>query len=87
MIGLVAAMGGVATVLGAPLTPWLIKRISLVPTLVAAILMMALSFGALYFAEALWVWFVLRFLNGAGIAVLLVASEFWINSLVSSKQL
>jgi MFS family permease len=54
--------------------------------LVAAILMMALSFGALYFAEALWVWFVLRFLNGAGVAVLLVASEFWLNSLVSSKR-
>jgi MFS family permease len=86
LIGLVATMGGLATILGAPLTPWLIRRIGLVPTLVAAVILMAMSFGALYFTDALWLWFLLRFLNGSGIAALLVASEFWINSLVSSRR-
>jgi MFS family permease len=86
VIGLVATMGGLATILGAPFTPWLVERIGLVPTLLAAIIVMAMSFGALYFADALWLWFILRFLNGTGIAALLVASEFWINCLVSPKR-
>jgi MFS family permease len=85
-IGLIATMGGLATVIVSPLTPSLIERIGLMPTLVAAIVLMALSFGSLYWIDALWLWFVLRFLNGIAIAVLLVSTEFWINSLIASRR-
>ena len=37
-------------------------------------------------AEPLWLWFVLRFINGAGLALTLVASEFWINALVPERR-
>jgi MFS family permease len=86
VIGLVATMGGLATIFVAPVTPWLLRQLGSVRTLLAAITLMAASFGALYWAEAIWLWFFLRFLNGAGVAVLLVTSEFWINARVSSRR-
>jgi len=85
-IGLITTIGGLATIIASPLTPSLLRRIGLMPTLIAAIALMAVSFGPLYWIDALWLWFVLRFLNGVGIAVLLVTSEFWINDLVASRR-
>lgn len=86
MIGLITAMGGVATILVAPAVPVLVRRLGTKPMLHAAILVTAFSFLAFYWVEPLWLWFVLRFVNGAGLAVLLVLSEFWINALVPPER-
>lgn len=84
MIGLITAMGGLAAVAAAPFAPGLIRRLGAAPVLVGAIIVMALTFLPLYWLEPLWLWFVLRFVNGIGLAIVLVASEFWINALVPS---
>ena len=81
VIGLVTAMGGLATLAVAPLTPRFMRRLGVPPTLMLAVVLAASSFLAFYWAGPLWLWFALRFLNGAGLAVLFVASEFWINAL------
>lgn len=86
MIGLIAAMGGVATILVSPVAPGLIRRLGAKTTLNLAIALTALSLLAFYWAESLWLWFVLRLINGAGLAVLLVICEFWINSLVPPER-
>lgn len=84
MIGLITATGGVATIVASPVAPTLLRLLGAAPTLIAAIVLMALSFLALYWAAPLWLWFVLRFFHGAALAVFLVVSEFWINRLVPS---
>ena len=81
VIGLVTAMGGLATLAVAPLTPRFMRRLGVPRTLMLAVVLAASSFLAFYWAGPLWLWFALRFLNGAGLAVLFVASEFWINAL------
>jgi len=86
MIGLIAAMSGVATLIVSPFASLLIHRIGVSWSLIGSILVSAASFVAFYFAEPLWLWFVLRFINGAGLAVILVASEFWINALVPAER-
>ena len=86
VIGLVTAMAGVATILVSPFAPLLVRRLGAPATLLFAILLSALSFLAFHWAEPLWLWFVLRFLNGAGLALLFVVSEFWINALAPPER-
>lgn len=83
-IGLITAMGGLATIAVAPVTPYAVRRLGTKLTLVAAIVLLAASIVPLYWVEPLWLWFVMRFLNGIGLALVLVVSEFWINALVPS---
>src|ERR687892_661819 len=59
-IGLITTTGGLGTIIASPLTPSLLRRIGLVPTLIVALALMAVSFGPLYWIDALWLWFVLR---------------------------
>ena len=86
MIGLIAAMGGIATLIVSPFAGVLVHRFGVVFSLIGSITISAASFFAFYYAEPLWLWFVLRFINGAGLALTLVASEFWINALVPGRQ-
>ena len=86
VIGLVTAMAGIATILVSPFAPLLVRRLGATVTLLLAILLSALSFLAFYWAEPLWLWFVLRFLNGAGLAILFVVSEFWVNALAPPER-
>ena len=86
MIGLIAAMSGIATLIVAPFAGVLVHRLGVVASLIGSITVSAASFFAFYFAEPFWLWFVLRFLNGAALALTLVASEFWINALVPARR-
>lgn len=81
-IGLITAVGGLATIVVSPAAPALARRLGTVPAIVGAIAVMAASFFALYWTEPLWLWFLLRFVYGVGLAAFLVVSEFWINDLV-----
>lgn len=85
-IGLITAVGGVATMGASPLMPWLIRRIGVTACLLLAVVLSAASFVAFYWAEPLWLWFMLRFVNGIGLAILLVVTEFWITSLAPQKR-
>jgi MFS family permease len=85
-IGLIAAMSGVATLTVSPFASGIIHRFGVTATLIGSIILSAVSFLAFYFVVPLWVWFVLRFVSGAGLALTLVASEFWINALVPARR-
>ncbi|HEX2447606.1 MAG TPA: MFS transporter [Methyloceanibacter sp.] len=86
MIGLIAAMSGIATLIVSPFAGLLVHRFGVVVSLIGSITLSAVSFFAFYFAEPLWLWFVLRFINGSALALTLVASEFWINALVHAQR-
>lgn len=80
MIGLNSAMAGVAAMAAAPVTTWIAQRLTVVTTMVLAIVAAAASAIGFYFAEALWMWFPLRIVFHGAITVLFVLSEFWINT-------
>jgi MFS family permease len=80
VIGLNTAMGGIATIVIAPFIPQLAARLGVRLLLILALLLGAGVFIAFYFVGPLWLWFPLRFLYGASLAVLFVLSEFWINA-------
>jgi MFS family permease len=70
------------------LQQWLRRRdhlglrgaLSVVTTMVLAIVAAAASALGFYFAEALWMWFPLRIVFHGAITILFVLSEFWINT-------
>ncbi|PWW04279.1 putative MFS family arabinose efflux permease [Hoeflea marina] len=80
MIGLNSAMAGIAAMAAAPLTTWVAQRLTVVNTMIYAILAAAISALGFYYAEALWMWFPLRIVFHGAITVLFVLSEFWINT-------
>lgn len=79
LIGLNTAMAGLATILVAPLVPRTAMHIGVRPLLLIALALGAATFIGFWFTAPLWLWFPLRFLFGASLAVLFVLSEFWIN--------
>ncbi len=80
LIGVNTAMGGVAAMVAAPLTTMIAKRITVVNTMVLAILAAALSALGFYYAEAFWLWFPLRIVFHGAVTMLFILSEFWINT-------
>nr|AID69679.1 multidrug ABC transporter ATPase [uncultured organism] len=80
MIGLNSAMAGVAAMVAAPLTTWIAQRLSVVNTMLIAIVLASASALGFYFAQELWMWFPLRIVFHGAITVLFVLSEFWINT-------
>ncbi|HVV92825.1 MAG TPA: MFS transporter [Hyphomicrobiales bacterium] len=79
LIGLNTAMAGLATILVAPLVPRTAMHIGVRPLLLLALAVGAATFIGFWLSSPLWLWFPLRFLFGASLAVLFVLSEFWIN--------
>lgn len=80
MIGLNSAMAGAAAMVAAPITTWIARRLTVVTTMVLAIVAAAASALGFYYAEALWMWFPLRIVFHGAITILFVLSEFWINT-------
>ncbi|KJS20060.1 MAG: multidrug ABC transporter ATPase [Hoeflea sp. BRH_c9] len=80
MIGLNSAMAGVAAMVAAPISTMIARRLTVVTTMVLAIVVAAASALGFYYAEALWMWFPLRVLFHGAITILFVLSEFWINT-------
>jgi MFS family permease len=79
LIGINTAMAGLATIMVAPLVPRAAMHIGVRPLLLVSLALGAATFIGFWLATPLWVWFPLRFLFGASLAVLFVLSEFWIN--------
>lgn len=79
LIGLNAAMAGVASMLAAPLTTKLAHDFGVARTMIFAVVVAALSGIGFYYASAFWMWFPLRFTFHGATTTLFILSEFWIN--------
>ncbi|MDP3895494.1 MAG: MFS transporter [Mesorhizobium sp.] len=79
MIGLNTAAAGLASIAAAPLATPLAARFGVVPTLLAMMIIGALSFVGFYFADEFWMWFPLRAVLHVALTVVFILSEFWIN--------
>ena len=80
-IGLQTAMGAIATFIGAPLVPQMIKRLGMRPFLLLSIvtgIICLLGFGLI---DTMDYWYPLRLIYGAAITGIFVAGEFAINAL------
>ncbi|MGE7369793.1 MFS transporter [Neorhizobium sp. NPDC001467] len=79
LIGLNAAMAGVASMAAAPLTTRLAHDFGVARTMMLAIVIAALSGLGFYYAQDFWMWFPLRFTFHGATTMLFILSEFWIN--------
>jgi len=80
LIGLNSSMPLLATILMSTATPWIVRRFGVIPTLMAGIALIIVSFLLMAVFRQLEAWFVLRFLVGVGMSVHWVISETWLNS-------
>jgi len=79
-IGLNTAVAGLASLAVAPVATWLAVRFGVAATMIASVLVAALSFLGFYFAPSFWMWFPLRASLNAAITLLFILSEFWISA-------
>ncbi len=81
VIGVNAAMGPLGTILFAPFTPLIARKIGATPLMAASLLVCAAIFAGLALGTNIVVWFLLRFVFGAAANAVFVVSETWINQL------
>lgn len=79
MIGLNTAIAGLASIAAAPIATPIAARFGVVPTILAMIIVGALSFVGFYFAPSFWMWFPLRAVLHVALTVLFILSEYWIS--------
>ncbi|MDZ7749880.1 MAG: MFS transporter [Halofilum sp. (in: g-proteobacteria)] len=78
-VGLNTSIGVGATLVAAPLVPWLLKRMGAVALMGCGIALSAAGLLVAAWLEAIWAWFVIRFVIGVGMSLHWVISETWIN--------
>ncbi len=81
MIGINTAVQPLATLLIAPIAPWVIRTLGAARVMICATLVSALVFILLGVTSNIYAWFPLRFLLGAGGAFLWIVGEAWINQI------
>jgi MFS family permease len=79
LIGLNAAMAGVASMIAAPVTTMIAHRFGVARTMMLAIVVAAASAICFYYATDFWMWFPLRFTFHGATTTMFILSEFWIN--------
>ena len=80
MIGLNAAVAGIASIVAAPFAAPIAARLGVVPTLIAMLLIGGCSFVGFYFFTDFWMWMVLRVFLHFALTMLFILSEYWINA-------
>ncbi|MER2534544.1 MAG: MFS transporter [Rhizobiaceae bacterium] len=80
MIGLNTAVAGLASLAAAPLAAPLAARLGVAPSILAMIVLGAVSFTGFYAAPSFWMWFPLRVGLHVALTILFILSEFWITS-------
>jgi MFS family permease len=80
MIGLNAAVAGIASIIAAPFAAPIAARFGVVPTLLAMLLIGGLSFLGFHFFTDFWMWVVLRVFLHFALTMLFILSEYWINT-------
>lgn len=79
LIGLNAAMAGIASMLAAPVTTKLAHSFGVARTMMFAVVVASISGLGFYYAQSFWMWFPLRFAFHGATTTLFILSEFWIN--------
>jgi MFS family permease len=85
VIGLNTAMPALAAMLMAPLFVKSIERFGIKFLILCSAIIAIGSFWGFYFFQSLIIWFILRFIFGACLDSIFVASETWIAELASNK--
>lgn len=85
LIGLNTAMLGIAALVALPLLPGLVARFSMRPVLIASLLGSIACFIAYTLTDAIWAWFLIRFVHGLVHTALFALAEFWINHITQDK--
>ncbi|MBZ9655704.1 MFS transporter [Phyllobacterium lublinensis] len=80
MIGLNAAVAGIASIIAAPFAAPIAARFGVVPTLLAMLVIGAFSFAGFHFFTEFWMWVVLRVFLHFALTMLFILSEYWINA-------
>lgn len=83
MAGMNASFGVAAIVLMAPFVPRLVRALGVLGAMYAGISVTIVSILLFPLTDELWLWFVFRFFLGAGMAVLWVVGETWMNAVAS----
>jgi MFS family permease len=78
LIGLSAASESVAILLIGPFVPRLFSTFGLRRPMVGGVIVGTIMIGALAFFDPLYAWFPLRFVMGAAIFLMLIASDIWV---------
>lgn len=86
LIGLNSAMAGIAAMAAAPVTTKLAHKFGVVPTMLWAVLLSAISAVGFYYATQFWMWFPLRIVFHGATTTLFILSEFWINAAAPSRK-
>lgn len=86
LIGINSAVTSLGVLLVAPFATTIVRRLGASPAMVAGLLLTSVSALAMPFLDNLWVWMVLRFLMGAGVAIHWVVSETWMNAIISERR-
>ncbi|MFJ8011217.1 MFS transporter [Streptomyces sp. NPDC096339] len=81
LVGLNGAMTPLGMVLSAPLVPAAVRRFGPGAAMAAASVGAAALLAALAVTDALWLWFVLRFVLGACAVAMFILSETWISEI------
>src|SRR5438477_3128664 len=81
LIGLSAASQSLAILLAAPFAPGIIKRYGMVHTIGGCIVVVLAALLLLPILENVEAWFPIRFTLGAGVAILQIASQTWVNQI------
>jgi MFS family permease len=85
-IGFNTAAAGFATLLSAPFVPALARRIGVQRLLFGALLLCVLCLAGMAATGDYWAWLGLRGVFGAGLTVLFVLSEYWINAVAPAHR-
>ncbi len=85
LIGLNAAMPGLAAVVCVPFYPSIIARIGLLAFIYWCIALVVISLLLFSVFSTLPAWFVIRFFNGSAAIGLFMASELWVNKLARNE--
>jgi MFS family permease len=80
MIGLNAAVAGIASIVAAPFAAPIAARFGVVPTLLGMLLIGGFSFVGFHFFTDFWMWVVLRVFLHFALTMLFILSEYWINA-------
>ena len=85
MIGLSSASQTIAVFAVLPLAPWLMARFGTVPLIACSIATIIVALVLLPAFPNVYAWFPIRFLLGAGIEVLFIACDVWVNQVAEEK--
>ncbi len=86
IIGANTAIAGLASIAAVPIVIPLARRFGTANVMVGCTIVSAVTFAGFYFFQSLWVWFVLRTIEHAALAILFVLSEFWISTAADPKK-